>query len=178
MSGKEEWRPIDGFEGFEVSNTGKLSSLDRIIIQNDRTGNLYRRKIKGHNIPLQKDHGGYLFACISLNNKSYNLKVHRLVAKAFIPNPNNYPEVNHIDGDKTNNCVENLEWCSPSQNQLHTVQSGLLKRSKSIKCIENNTIYISLGEASRQLNITPSSICGVLKGRTKSTKGLHFEYIK
>lgn len=175
---KEEWRPIDKYPGFEVSNTGKIRSIDRTIIQKSNGGNSYKRLVKGHIIPLQVDHGGYKVCCICINNKNINLKIHRIVAQVFIQNPDNLPEVNHIDGDKTNNSVDNLEWCTPSHNQLHAVHTGLRKSMRPVRCVETGTVYLGIGEAARQLNLTPSSICGVLKDRCKHTHNLHFEYIK
>jgi hypothetical protein len=74
-----------------------------------------------------QDNGtGYLKVSLRIGNKSVNRYIHRLVAEAFIPNPNNYPEVNHIDADKTNNDVNNLEWCTSAQNKQHASYSGLM----------------------------------------------------
>lgn len=130
---QEEWRSIEGCTGFEVSNTGKIRATDRTIYQVSRNGKRYSRVIKGHLIPPHIDFGGYQICSVSINNKSIDLKVHRVVAQAFIPNPNDYPQVNHIDGNKKNNAVTNLEWCTPEQNQQHALRIGLRKKKKQLK---------------------------------------------
>ena len=105
---EEIWRPVVGYEGlYEVSNTGRVRSLDRYVRRN------YFKK--GRILKLN-DRRGYLFVELCLNNKTKNFSVHRLVAQAFIPNPDNLPQVNHIDEDKLNNRVENLEWCDSKYN--------------------------------------------------------------
>ena len=120
---KEEWRTIEGYEGlYEISNFGRVKSLPRYV--NNHTGQLL---VKEKIIKQQKNHKGY--ATVTLGNKKSGNKktmfVHRLLAKAFIPNPNNLPQINHIDGDKLNNKINNLEWCDNSYNQIHAYQNGL-----------------------------------------------------
>ena len=105
----EEWRPIEGYEGlYEVSNTGLIRSLDRFV------GN--RNRIKGKILSINIKKGGYCSVVLSKYGKMKGYQVHRLVAQAFIPNPDNLPQVNHIDEDKSNNCVDNLEWCTAKYN--------------------------------------------------------------
>ena len=100
---EEEWKDIANFEGlYQVSNSGRVKSLPKV-----GSG--------GHNgIILSQSKDGYLLVYLYANRKKVACKVHRLVAKAFIPNPNNFPQVNHKDEIKDNNCFTNLEWCSPS----------------------------------------------------------------
>lgn len=106
---EEIWRPVVGYEGlYEVSSYGRVRSLDRYVNNNSFW--------KGRILKLSDDGRGYLRAHLCLNNKIKNFLVHRLVAQAFIPNPDNFPQVNHIDEDKSNNCVDNLEWCSIEYN--------------------------------------------------------------
>lgn len=112
-SWEEEWRVIPGFPHHEASSLGSIRSLDSLI---PIKGCKALRRHKGKMLTLRLTSGGYLKT--SPGKNKYEL-VHRLVAKAFIPNPQNLPQVNHIDGDKTNNKVENLEWVSASSNQLH-----------------------------------------------------------
>ena len=105
----EEWRPIVGYEGlYEVSNTGQVRSLDRYDNRN-----CFR---KGKVLSPGKNTKGYLFVILTCNGKRKTINVHRLVTEAFLPNPDNLPEINHKDEDKTNNSVDNLEYCDRSYN--------------------------------------------------------------
>ena len=100
---KEEWKPVDGFEDYEVSNLGNVKSL-----------NYHRTGVE--KVLKPGTYRGYLRVCLCRNGKHKWLYVHRLVASAFLPNPEGLPEVNHKDEDKTNNIVNNIEWCSRSYN--------------------------------------------------------------
>ena len=125
---KEEWGPINGFEGiYEVSNTGSLRSLNRVV--SDKRVKM--KRVKGVDLKTQINPRGYeqVFLSKDGNQKSYS--IHRLVAKAFIPNPENKPCVNHLDGDKTNNIVNNLEWCSYSENKIHSHEIGTSPRGET-----------------------------------------------
>lgn len=107
----EEWRPVVGYEGlYEVSDWGRVKSLDRII----DTILGYKQFCKGKMLKNSKDKNGYLF--VALGSKNKNKKVHRLVAQAFIPNPENKSEIDHIDGNPQNNFVENLKWANRKEN--------------------------------------------------------------
>ena len=109
----EEWRPVVGYEGlYEVSNTGRVRSVDRYI----KNGHSSYRLHKGKVISLLKGEYGYIQVNLYYNGKNYKKYVHRLVAQAFIPNPDNLPQINHKDEDKTNNRVDNLEWCTAKYN--------------------------------------------------------------
>lgn len=104
------WKPVVGYEGlYEVSNTGLIKSLN---CYNYKAPRLLR---------LGKRSDGYLSVGLSKNNTTKTKTVHRIVAEAFIPNPNNLEMVNHKDEDKTNNNVENLEWCTRAYNQLYSI---------------------------------------------------------
>jgi hypothetical protein len=111
---KEIWKPIKSFEGlYEVSNLGRVRSLRRDIIMRTRQRN-----------------DGYVSCTLSNCGKVKNKLIHRLVAEAFIPNHKNKPEVNHIDGNKQNNCIRNLQWVTASENQIHSIKIGLRKGSR------------------------------------------------
>lgn len=118
----EQWRPVLGYEGlYEVSSMGKVRSVDREVF--NKANGTYST-IKGYDRKL--DFVGKKYAQIGLNKNSKCKKflIHRLVAIAFIPNPLGKSEVNHIDHDKHNNCAENLEWVSRSENAGHAKKMG------------------------------------------------------
>lgn len=107
---EEIWKDIEGYEGlYQVSNLGNVRSLD------------WGRRGFARNLYLKKHNRGYRHVELAKNGSKKSFTVHRLVAIAFLPNPNGYPEVNHKDEDKTNNAAKNLEWCTASQNVKHTM---------------------------------------------------------
>ena len=116
----EKWKDIKGFEGiYQVSNKGNIRSLDRTVIYSD--GRKANFKGKEMSISDKTD-----YPLCKMNNKTY--KIHRLVAKAFIPNPKNKAEINHKDGDKHNNDVLNLEWVTREENIQHAFANGMISR--------------------------------------------------
>lgn len=139
--GIEEWRPVKGYESrYLISNFGNLKSIDFT----DSLG----RKRKGRILKLAKHRCGYVSARISLNEIKDTLRIHREVAIAFIPNPNNLPQVNHKDGNKINNYVDNLEWCDNSFNQRHAIKTGLkiIKYREEATCFKSRIfVYDSTG---------------------------------
>ena len=109
----EEWRPIVGYEGlYEVSNTGQVRSFDRYVKYSNGRLHLHKGKVLS---PI-KDRDGYLQVNLCYSGRINSIKIHRLVAQAFIPNSDNLPYVNHKDEVKTNNSVDNLEWCDVKYN--------------------------------------------------------------
>ena len=123
----EEWRDIKGYEGkYMISNLGRVKSLERTVWN----GRGYR--IVPEKILKAGDNGhGYLFVMLCKDGKYKNCRINRLVAQAFLENPQNLPEVNHKDEDKTNNCVENLEWCSKLYNIKYG--TGIKRRAEKLK---------------------------------------------
>lgn len=117
-------KSVQDFEGYlEVDNEGNIYSVDRVYARSD-TGTLC--KVKGKILKFQEDNCGYLrLRTKDKSGKKVSLKVHRVVAEAFIPNPTRLPQVNHKDGNKQNNNVENLEWVDNKTNQIHALANGL-----------------------------------------------------
>lgn len=174
MTEIEEWKDIKDYEGlYQVSNLGKIKRL-RFI--NGKT-NIKRERIKVQK--LRKD--GYLEVALYKDGKGKSIQVHRLVAQAFVPNPENKPQVNHIDGNKQNNNIENLEWVSISENALHSAR----QLRKNVKEIEQYDLegrylatYSSITIAGEINGIRESSIANVLTGRRNKTYGYKWKYAK
>ena len=179
----EIWKPVRNYEGkYMVSNTGEVKSLNY-----RRTGK--ERILKG------VDYGeGYLYVSLWKDGKVKQCRINRLVAQAFIPNPNNLPEVNHKNEDKTDNRVENLEWCSKSHNVNHGTRNKRAaeklkgkkhseehnkkigkKLSKPVFSVDKESGLImwwqSAMEASRQTGIAQSNITLCCQGKVKSAGG-------
>lgn len=164
----EEWRDISGFEGlYQISNQGRVMSF---CCKNNRNG--YVRKA----VP---DKDGYMTILLKKDGKYYGKKVHRLVAEAFIENPEKYEQINHKDENKANNVVDNLEWCSCLYNQLYHD-----KYKKSCKAIiqidkEGHEVarFNSIDEASRKTGILSSCISAVLHQKRKTTGGFKWVFL-
>ena len=126
----EEWRPIEGYEGlYEVSNTGQVRSFDRYVKYSNGRIHLHKGKVLS---PI-KDRDGYLQVNLCYSGRINSIKIHRLVAQAFIPNPDNLPQVNHKDEDKSNNRVDNLEWCSQLYNNIYGSRMERQVNTKKLK---------------------------------------------
>ena len=163
----EEWRNIEGYEGlYQISNLGRVKSL----------GNNKTRKEKILNII--KNNNGYVLVNLHKNKVKKTCLLHRLVAKTFLENPNNYPCVNHKDENKENNNINNLEWCTHQYNNTYGTRLERYSESISIPiyCLENNKFYNSTKQASLELDVSKQYICDVLKGRAKQAKGYTFRY--
>lgn len=171
---KEElWKDIKKYEGlYQVSNYGNVKSLDRYV--ENYKGK--KRFIKGR-VLSQEDVHGYLRVELSKDGKRKMFRVHRLVAMAFIENPGNLPEVNHIDENKKNNHEENLEWCTCQQNQNHGTHNERSAKSKghSVQALDKNGNVImefwSISEASRRTGLRIDCISGCRNGRYKTSGG-------
>lgn len=122
----EIWKDIEGYEGlYQVSNLGRVKALKRKIKKSDGSTQIYRERILKYDKSIS-----YLRIKLCKNGIETKYLIHRLVAETFIDNPDNKPQVNHIDGIKTNNCVQNLEWCTAKENVIHSVNSGLKSKIK------------------------------------------------
>lgn len=143
--------PIKGYEGlYTISDTGRVFSQDRVIKGKDNV--LYRIKGREKKLCSHKDLQ-YLTVSLYKNNVDKTVYVHRLVAETFIKNDSNKPEVNHIDGNRLNNCVSNLEWCTRLENVVHAITTGLrvytnrMTKSEFVECLNdviNGESYLSL----------------------------------
>jgi hypothetical protein len=157
------WKVIEDFPLYEISNEANVRRL----------GNENIRKT-----PVGKR--GYPVLSLRKDGKTHICTLHRLLAKAFIPNPNNLREVNHKDGDKTNCSIENLEWCTSRENNVHARTTGLRKSDgdKAVLQFSKEGIliaeYKSVAEAARQTGISKSAIGNVCANR-KNRRGYHFK---
>lgn len=167
-----EWRDTYVYgEQYQISNTG-----------------IVRNKITGHILTPQEDKKGYLRVRLSLHDKKATAKVYRLVAIAFIPNPDRKPQVNHKDTDKHNNNVLNLEWVTNGENQIHAYKTGLNyvtgragRKKVAVSKIDLDTgevidAYKSLADAGRENGLHSANIHKVLIGERKSTGGYGWKY--
>lgn len=186
---KEMWRDVFGWEGvYKVSNTGNIKSVDRII--RTKTGG---RKIKGVNINTAYLRNGYRFFQACTPGKTKHIYVHRAVAEAFIQNGENKKFVNHKDGNKQNNEVANLEWCTASENCKHAHENGLTPRpplyrgerhplSKKIKVENYKTgairIFPCLREASKHYKLSQAAISRYCAGIRTAPDELRFSHVE
>ena len=175
---REIWKPIFGFEDlYSVSNKGNVKR--NTTIGTSGTGRYARKE---HLIKQRKNNSGYLSVDLYKDNKRYQFLVHRLVAKAFIDNPNNYPVVNHKDENPCNNNMENLEWCTQKYNMNYGTCAYRIGRSNSKKVTMFSKSYEKLGtfdsiiDAERKTGISNGNIGDCLHGRRKTAGGYIWEY--
>jgi hypothetical protein len=154
----ETWKSIKGYEDiYKVSNLGRVKRLKGYGSKNDKI--LKQRSGKR----------GYYYINLCKNGKPKSQKIHRLVADAFIPNPNNKPQVNHKDGNKLNNNGKNLEWVTNKENILH----GKQYKGK-VYCFNNKKIYFSSVEAATDLKISNGHLSEVINKKRDAYKGYRF----
>lgn len=183
-------RQVKDFENlYEITESGIVSSLDRIVRQKNAKA-YYNRLYKGKVLKSRLDKDGYAIIRLSKGGTSFDKKIHRIVAEVFVENPNNYPQINHKDGIKTNNHFSNLEWCTPKHNINHAIKNKLRVEGHGINanaCKGKIGAYNSDGKLmftfaglkeTLEHNLTASSVSSVLNGRMKTYKKLTFKYIK
>lgn len=164
-SGKMEWRTVKEYDRYEVNQYGDI-----------------RHKERKHILAKRPNRNGYLYVNFNICGKRQNFAVHRIVANAFIPNPNGYKEVNHKDYNKANNCVENLEWVTGSQNTIHSYlkEENKLIRSKQVEQYSKSGEYIrtfnSVSEAAIFLGCSIGAISNCCCGRTKTSQGYRWKF--
>lgn len=190
MDKQEIWRPVVGYEGYyEVSNFGYVRSLDRYA----NIGYSSKRLKIGRRLKAWVGNNGYYMVSLSKNNKVKKHTVHRLVAEAFIPNPNNYPVINHRDENRLNNFVKNIEWCTQKYNMEYSnvIEKGIEKQcwkkanevtSKPVIQYTKDGKFVaefeSVNEAQRKTGVNISQISKVCTNKKgyKSAGGYKWSY--
>lgn len=175
----EVWKDIPGYDGiYQVSNLGKIKICEHIIYTKENVLIKVKERIMKTYITR-----GYEQVILQKKGKTKHYQVHRLIAEAFIPNPHNKPQVNHINGIKTDNRIENLEWCTQRENQLHAYKNGLQKPQKGIENILSKSVlkidflgnvikeYGSTMEAERETGLNHSNISRCCRGIYKQVGG-------
>lgn len=171
---QEIWIDIEGYGGcYQASNFGRVKSLK------------YNHTFKERILKASKDKKGYLIVCLCKDGIKKSYKVHRLIALTFIPNPDNLPEINHKDEDKTNNRIENLEWCDRKHNvnfgsrtkRMVESKTNYPKFSKQVLCVETGKIYPSIHQVERELGFLHGNISLSCNGKIKSAYGYTWRYV-
>ena len=172
---KEEWRQVLG-EYYEVSNLGRLRSMDREWVSQGRRVTYKGRILRG---AANNQDKGYLYFTVGpKKTRRKNLMIHRCVAQAFIPNPDNLPQVNHKDGNPRNNHVENLEWCTAAENMDHARRTGLIVDEVRPVIEESDCVcwwYPKLTDT-KKYGRNPSLVHAAIHGRQKTHRGSRWVY--
>lgn len=166
LSDKTEWREVKEYNHYEVNQFGEIRHRIRKKILKPRINN------------------GYQYVNFKINGKNINFSVHRIVANAFIPNPNGYTEVNHKDYNRSNNCVDNLEWVSSSQNKYHAFlkEENKKSRGKAVNQYTKEGILIktfdTITEAAQTLGCCAAAISNCCLKRTKTSQGFLWSFVE
>lgn len=164
---EEKWRDIAGYEGlYQISNLGRVKSLN------------YARQHKSSIKSLQVKSNGYVKVDLKHNGKLSSMNVHRLVAKAFIPNPGNKSDVNHIDGNKENNRLDNLEWATRSENMYHckkVLGKNAGRAPIPVVCVETGIEYPDMYAAAKAVKGRPAGIKAAVDGVYHTSAGYHWK---
>ena len=185
---EEVWKDIEGFEGlYQVSNKSRVRSLDWYQTRYSRNGKEYLQLHKGRILKTRLNPSGYPYVNLYKDGVMISKTLHRLVAIAFIPNPDNLPFINHKDENPANPSISNLEWCTPSYNvnygtaierqvEAFKINGG---NSKKVLCVETGEIFRSGREAADFAGVTPQAVCMALKHRNRCKKagGYTWRYV-
>lgn len=169
---REAWKPY-GDGQYLVSNHGRVYTHDRLIRTVAVNGRQTYRLRRGRLLSLNVAPTGYLRA----NLYGRPRLVHQVVAELFIANPDNLKTVNHKDGDKQNNRVDNLEWMSSADNTKHAHETGLYGYYKQVTCLETGEKFNSVTEAARSRDLAPGNLCSHLRGRQQTFGGHRWAYL-
>ena len=170
----EKWKDISGYPGYQVSNFGRVKSLN------------YNHTKKEKILKSFKQRDGYLLVKLYKNGKAKNIYIHRLVCTAFVQNESLfYNEINHLDENKENNCASNLEWSNRQHNinfgtrneRVSKVNTNNPKRSKPVKCMETGVVYPSTMEVQRKLGFSSSNISQCCQGKRNYCGGYRWKYV-
>ena len=177
----EIWKTIENYPDYQVSSLGRVKSIERKV-WNGKVYSTHRERI----LKPIKNLDGYLQVVLIKEGNRKNMRIHRLVCDAFLPNPYNLPEVNHRNECKTDNRVENLEFCDHIYNcnfgtrneRAAKGKTNHIKLSKKVKCLETGIVYPSTQEIERQLGFAHNKIsqCCNKKYGYKTVKGFHWEW--
>ena len=173
----EEWRDIKGYEGrYQVSNLGMVRDLGAETVVH-RLGGTHKRRLKPKLLTVSVSKTGY--NTVSLNGKT--TKLHRIIAEAFIPNPDSLLIINHKNGVKTDNRLENLEWCTHAYNLQHAAHTlgtmNLIHPMRRVVCLDTGKVYDSLAEAARDTGAREQNIWHVCNGHWHKTANLRWRYV-
>lgn len=178
---QEIWKDVVGYEGlYQVSNFGRIKSLESIYEYMQQGVRAFRKK-KELIVKQVLTNSGYYVTCLHKKGKLRQRLTHRLVAQAFIPNTENKPQINHIDGNKLNKRVENLEWSTGSENIIHAHKTGLFKNQKPIIQLKDGIViacYESIADINRKTGFTRKNVRNALNGKTSNSHGYQWEYKK
>lgn len=163
---EKRWRGVRDFPNYQVSDDG--------VVRNTKTGRV---------LAIHPDRYGYPQVILCRDGYKRANRIHRLVAESFVDTNDASLQINHIDGDKTNNRFDNLEWVTASENMRHAYDNGLVHRSskagtpcRPVRVVETGRVYSSQSECARKIGVKREGINACLNGRLQTHHGFHYEY--